>query len=392
MPLQDHMKLISVDDHLIEHPMVWEDRLPAAHREAGPRIVEIDKPMSLGQDASGMDLGQTTKKAQVWFYEGRPYPQIGLNAVAGRPHTEYGMDPIRYDEMLPGCYDPKERLADMDLDGVHAAMCFPSFPRFAGTVFLEGQDKELARLCVEAYNDFVLDEWCAPARDRYIPVVILPVWDQDACVREVHRTAAKGAKVISFPENPVPLGLPSIYDAAWTPVFKAVEETGMPLGLHFGTSGRAPQPSPESPIAVMISLMSTNSMQAVADLLFSPVFHRHPNLRIMMSEGGIGWAPFLLERCEATWTKHRWYQNIDREIPPSELFRRHITLCFIDDQVGIEERHRIGIGNITWECDYPHSDSNWPGSRKRVAEMFQAVPDDEVHRIVELNAREVLHF
>lgn len=115
MPLQDSMQLISVDDHLIEHPRVWADRLPAKYQDLGPRIVEV--PRAKGGPPS-----------QVWQYQGKTYPQIGLNAVAGKKPEEYGIDPSRFDEMLPGCYDPVQRLADMDLDGVEAALCFPSFP------------------------------------------------------------------------------------------------------------------------------------------------------------------------------------------------------------------------------------------------------------------------
>src|SRR5882724_3126497 len=145
MPLQDHMKLISVDDHLIEPPGVWQDRLSARHRELGPRVEETDDGR------------------QVWVYEGRVYTNGGLNAVAGKDPSQFGMDPVRYDQMLPGCYDPVERLKDMDVDGTWAALCFPTFPKFAGTTFLEGDDKDLALACVQAFNDFVLDEWCATA-------------------------------------------------------------------------------------------------------------------------------------------------------------------------------------------------------------------------------------
>ena len=156
MPLQPWMKLISVDDHLIEHPMVWQDRLPEKHRERGPRIVETPR--------------EGLSSIQSWRYEDRSYPYIGLNAVAGKRPEEYGLEPVRYDEMIPGCYDPKARIADMDIDGVEAMMCFPSFPRFCGTVFLEADDKDLALLCVQAYNDYVLDEWAATAPGRLIPI------------------------------------------------------------------------------------------------------------------------------------------------------------------------------------------------------------------------------
>ena len=165
MPLLDDMQLISVDDHLVEPPNLWTDRLPAKFRAPGPHIVE---------EAVAGRSGEAP--AHVWVYEDGRFPQIGLNAVAGKDPKDYGTEPMRYSDMIPGCYEPQARVIDMDLDGVQAALCFPSFPRFAGTVFLEAADKELALLCVRAWNDFMIDEWCGSAPDRFIPIVIMPLW------------------------------------------------------------------------------------------------------------------------------------------------------------------------------------------------------------------------
>ena len=154
--LLDDVQLISVDDHVIEHEKVWLDRLPAKYLEAGPHIVELE--------------GGT----QAWSFEGRIIPTIGLNAVAGKDPKDFGVDPVSFDDMLPGCYDVTARLADMDIDGVHAQMCFPSFPGFAGGTLFAAQDKDLATACVVAWNDFILDEWSAAAPERFIPMVMVP--------------------------------------------------------------------------------------------------------------------------------------------------------------------------------------------------------------------------
>jgi len=379
MPLQPWMKLLSTDDHLIEKPNLWTDRLPRRWQEMGPHIVE--EPQADGQPPN-----------QVWHYEGNRFPSIGLNAVAGKLPEQYGFEPVRFDDMLPGCYDPVERITDMDIDGVWGAMCFPSFPGVAGRVFTRAADKELAAACVAAYNDFVLDEWCPTAPDRFIPAVLVPMWDPGAAATEARRTHTKGARAICFTENPVPLGLPSFHTDHWDGFFSTVEELDMPLACHFGSSSSAPITAPDAPMAVMIALFGTNSMDAAADLVFSPVFHRHPNLKFSLAEGGIGWMPYLIERCDQVWEKHRFYQNVNQYVRPSELFRKHIFGCFIDDVHGLENRYRIGIENITWECDYPHSDSAWPHSRKRAADVFRDIPDDEVHRIVELNTRRLYNF
>jgi predicted TIM-barrel fold metal-dependent hydrolase len=389
MPLQDWMHLVSVDDHLIEPPHVWTDRLPRKYVEAGPNLVEAtgDQPLR-----DHIFQAVIAPGSQAWRFEGRYYPQIGLNAVAGKPRELYGTEPLRYDDMIPGCYDPAERVKDMDLDGVEVAMPFPSLPRFSGTLFLESEDKELGRLCIQAWNDFLLDEWCAVAPHRFIPMALLPLWDVDACVAEIERTAAKGARSISFPENMSHLGLPSFHSDHWDRVFAAAVDHQMPLSMHFGTSGKVPFTATDAPHAVMIALMGTNSMFAMADLLFSPVFHKFPDLKVAFSEGGVGWIPYLLERSDATWERHRFYQNVNQDVRPSELFRRNMYGCFIQDEFGVINREAIGVDKLLWESDYPHSDSNWPNSRKVTQEHFVNTPDEDVHRIVELNARELFRF
>jgi hypothetical protein len=146
------------------------------------------------------------------------------------------------------------------------------------------------------------------------------------------------------------------------------------------------------PFAVAIAIFSTNLMWSSVDLVFSGVLQRHPKLKFMLSEGGIGWIPYIMERLDYTWERHRWYQNINRTDRPSELFRRHFWGCFIDDVHGVASRDTIGVENILIEVDYPHSDSHWPNSRKRIGECLLEVTDTEAHRIVELNARELLHL
>ncbi|OBK68938.1 amidohydrolase [Mycobacterium colombiense] len=385
MPLQDHHHIVSVDDHLIEPPRVWQDRLPTRFRDAGPRIVE---------------LGGN----HVWQYDDQTFPTLGLNAVAGKPRREWGVDPVRYEDMIPGCYDPTARIRDMDLDGVQAALCFPSFPGFGGSTFFRAKDKELAALCCQAWNDFYIDEWCAVAPDRYIPLAILPFWDIELAIREAERTIAKGARTISFPDSPQPLGLPSFYTDHWDPLWRICSDAAVPVSLHFGSGSYVPgfpfqnaDVSPElversAPFVVAMILFSSNLMWTTVDLLFSGALQRFPGLQFSLAEGGIGWIPYLIERCDYGWERHRHYQNIDFDARPSDLFRQHFYGCFIDDEHGVTNRHQIGVDRITFEVDYPHSDSNWPNSRRRASEVFADVADHEVEMMVETNARRMLSF
>jgi predicted TIM-barrel fold metal-dependent hydrolase len=387
VPLRDHHQIISVDDHVIEHPRVWLERLPGKYADAAPRIIEND-------------AGH-----HVWRYDDQLIPNIGLNAVAGKEPKDYGIDPVRYEDMIPGCYDPAERIKDMNIDGVQASLCFPSFPGFAGGIFHRAKDKDLALLCIQAWNDFMIDEWCGHAPGRLIPLALLPVWDIAASVREAERVAARGARTVSFPDSPVPLGLPSFHTDAWDPLWRVCSETGMPVSLHFGSSTYVPGFSfastklaggllapPDAPFVVAITLFACNLMWSAVDLLFSGTLQRHPDLQFSLAEGGIGWIPYILERADYAWSRHRWYQNIDFDTRPSDLFRQHFWGCFIDDEQGLALRHSIGVDRITLEIDYPHSDTNWPNSRKRAAEVLAEVPDDEVSLIVEDNARRMLHF
>jgi predicted TIM-barrel fold metal-dependent hydrolase len=367
-------KIISVDDHVIEHPRVWLDRLPAKYADVAPRIVKLPD----GND--------------TWLYEGAKSGNFALNAVAGKHPREFGMDPRSYDDMLPGCHDIADRIKDMDIEGVWAQLCFPNFGGFAGSTFFAAKDKDLAKLCISAYNDFILDEWCAFAPDRQIPLMMVPFWDVEASVREIERTAAKGARSISFIEAPHKLGLPSYHTDHWDPILRACEERQLPLSMHFGSGGMPLGLAPDGDFFISIALFGVNSMNATVDLLFSGMFYKFPNLKVALSEGGIGWMPYILERMDYSWGRHKYWCNVNADKVPSELFREHIYGCFIADQSGIEQRHRIGIDNIMFESDYPHSDSNWPHTRKMLADALADVPDDEARKIVELNARKLYHF
>lgn len=373
MPLRDDVQVVSVDDHVIEHPTVWQDRLPAAMKERGPRIARTDE----GHD--------------VWVYDGESYPNLGLNAVAGRKREDFGVEPMAYTDMRPGCYQPMDRIADMDVDGVHVQLCFPTFPGFAGSTFAKASDKDLAIACVRAWNDWAIDEWCAAMPGRQIPVAIVPYWDIDATVAEAERVIDKGARTISFTESPHALGLPSYYSDHWDPFLALLNDADVPLSIHFG-SGGAPTVAEEAPLTTFIALFGLNSQMATVDLCNTRLFERFPNLKFALSEGGIGWIPYILERTDYTWERHRFYTGMADARKPSEIFREHIYGCFIYDEAGLRNIDLIGADNVMFESDYPHSDSNWPHTRKMLAEALADVPDDIAAKIAEGNARRLYNF
>ena len=194
MPLQDHMRLISTDDHVVEHPRVWLDRLPAALRDRGPRLVEVTGDMvRTGLSVPSKGGNPVPVGAEVWLLDGQVHPTITTNAIAGRPREEYGFEPFRLDQVRPGCYDPiAPRWRTWTLDGVQAQLLGVPVPSPASPAPSSSrwEDKELALACVQAYNDFMIEEWCASApRTRLHPARHPPVVGRrriEACELRAH--------------------------------------------------------------------------------------------------------------------------------------------------------------------------------------------------------------
>jgi predicted TIM-barrel fold metal-dependent hydrolase len=361
--------LVSVDDHLVEPPDLFANHIPDRWRAEAPRV---------DTDASGAD---------VWVFNDEVIPNIGLNAVAGRPREEYGVEPTAFDEMRPGCYDIHERVRDMDAGGVLGSMCFPSFPGFSGRVFAAAPDAALAKAVVQAYNDWHVDEWCGAYPGRFIPMGLPMLWDPEASANEVRRLSKKGVHSLTFTENPAALGYPSFHDAVWDPLWEALCDERVVLSIHLGSSGKLAVTAPDAPVDVMITLQPMNICQAAADLLWSRVLKKFPDIRIALSEGGTGWIPYFLDRIDRTYEMHHLWTGQDFEGRlPSEVFRQHFLTCFISDPVGLQLRELIGIDNISWECDYPHSDSPWPHAPEELLTAAAGVANEDLDRITYQNA------
>ncbi|MCE7885089.1 MAG: amidohydrolase, partial [Actinobacteria bacterium ATB1] len=335
MQVED-MILVSVDDHVVEPRDLFEGHLPDRYKGEAPRV-------------------ETKNGTEFWVYGDTVVPNIGLNAVAGRPKEEYGIEPSAYAQMRPGCYDIAERISDMDAAGILGSLNFPSMPGFAGRLFAASKDRDAGLAMTRAYNDWHIDEWCAHEPGRMIPLAIPVLWDADLLAGEVRRVAAKGCRAVTFSENPEALGFPSLHSETWDPFWKACCDEGTVVCLHIGSSGRLAITSQDAPIDVMITLQPMNIVQAAADLVWSGIFKRFPDLRVALSEGGIGWIPYFRDRIDRTYEQHRFWTGQDLgDLTPSEIFDRNIITCFIDDPVGLEIRHHVNLDNITWECDFPH--------------------------------------
>jgi predicted TIM-barrel fold metal-dependent hydrolase len=369
----DEMVLVSVDDHVVEPPHLFEGRLPAKYADLAPRLLTRDD----GTNA--------------WAYEGQEISNVALNAVAGRPPEEYGMEPTSFAQLRAGCYDGDERVKDMDANGVLGSLCFPSFPQFCGQLFARTEDKDVALAMVRAYNDWHIEEWCGTHPGRFIPCSLPAIWDPEVLADEVRRTARMGAHAVTFSENPSKLGYPSFHSDHWDPFWQACSDESVVACLHIGSSSQLIITAPDAPVDCMITLTPINIVQAAADLIWSPVFRKFPDLKVALSEGGIGWIPYLLERIDYSYGRHHAWTGQDfGDRLPSQVFDEHVLTCFIDDKFGVASREYLNLDHVMWECDYPHSDSTWPFSPEQLATNVVGVSDDDLDKITHLNA--MRHF
>lgn len=404
--------IISVDDHLIEPPNVWADRLPASHRDAGPRWISDEHGESwLFEGVRRIPLDAMGTGGAIWPADKRP-PMF---------------TPLTWDEVAPACYDPKARIEAMNADHELAAVCFPNMAGFAGSLFQQAQDKELALLCIQAYNDWFLDEWCAAYPGRFIGLGLVPHWDGNLAAAEAERVLAKGARAISFSQAPTKIGFPAITDDHWNPLFSVMNDAGLPLCMHLGTGiSKAEEDKNAGWAERMREALKNNDLESLAqrmgigsaemsrrrkmlpgtstsligakmgqdtltDWLDSGNFERYPHLRLALSENGVGWIPSVLSLADWTETLNRTVEPNDAPMP-SDIFRAHIYGCFIHEPITPKLLDEIGVENIMVETDYPHTATNWPHSLDRVNESLAGLPDDARYKILRGNAERVFNF
>lgn len=377
-PAEVRYTLISVDDHLVEPPHLFEGRMPAHLADRAPRV------------------RTTSKGHEIWVFDGAAYPQVGLNAVAGRSKDSPPMEAVRFDQMRRGCWDPAARVADMDLGGIWASVNFPSqITGFCGSVYSGCSDPDLGLACVRAFNDWYWEEWVTPYRERFVPIGITFLADPVAGAAEIRRNAARGFVAVSLPEQPQRLGYPSLHSGWWDPVVEACAETGTVVCLHVGSSGITTEDLPaDGPLVEFTAtLFSSLSLHACVDWLWSGYPLRFPDLRIAMSEGGLGWVPMLADRLDyihgvSGHGRRAWPSGADNPegLTPTEVLLRNFWFCSVDDPSIWPIRDRIGVDHIMIEVDYPHADSTWPHTQEFLAARLRDLPIDDARKVTHLNA------
>ncbi len=369
--------LISVDDHLVEPPTMFAGRVPRRFAELAPRV-ELDE--------EGMEY---------WLYDGKRQYKVGLNAVVGRPLAERSFEPARFDEMRKGAYEINARVHDMDLNGVYASLNFPSsLAGFAGQRYQLGvSDPELALAVVRAANDWHVEEWAGAHPGRIIPLQLPWLLDPEIAAAEIRRNAARGVRAVTFPELPERLGLPSLHTGYWDPFLAACEETETVICLHVGSSSSAPITSSDAPSDTIGVLFFGWAMFAAVDWLYSKIPVRFPNIRICLSEGGLGWVAGLLDRLDHVSRYQAVYGTWEGiELTPRETMQRNFWFCAIDDPSALAQRHLIGVDHVLLESDYPHQDGTWPDTQELLHSQIGSFPADDIRKITWENASRLFSF
>jgi len=373
-------KPISADSHVNEPANLWLERIDQKFRDRAPRIadnlpgrppgsylvLEDIPPVHLSQ---GLGAGKTAEELPAFF----------------RSST--------YKDARRGGWDPAERLKDMDIDGVEAEVIYTTL----GFRQFWIKDAALQRACFAVYNDW-LAEYCSYAPARLAGLALISLYEVDAAVRELRRCrqmGLKGALIWASPPSNQPYSDP-LYDPFWA----EAQELGMPISLHavtgFGPESQAlrvmgAEVKPVDRYVQSVTL-GDEVKRSLTVLLFSGVLERFPRLNMVSAENDVSWLPFTIQRWDQTFDHMRHMYPTPLKLKPSEYFHRQIYATYINDQLGVKYRHQVGVGNVMWSSDYPHTASTWPHSQEIIARDFAEVPEAEKSRIVRGNAIGLYHL
>jgi predicted TIM-barrel fold metal-dependent hydrolase len=391
MTKQDVPMIVSVDDHVVEPPHLFERWLPRKFQDDAPksehRFVSAASGLVDGfvEDPDGLP-------ASCWFFGSSVYvyrrPSVVMKDLTTSPDWRTN-EPVPYDQMRPGCYEPKARVQEMLSNHVDGSLCFPSFPRFCGQVFTEQSenDRALGLACIQAYNDWMVEEWCGESDGHLIPLCVVPLWDPQLAAQEIRRNAARGVRAVTFSELIGRLGHPGLHTDYWDPFFAACEETGTVVCMHIGSSSSGVAPPPGAPVVVGLTLTFVNSYLSLVDYVFSGILDRYPKLKLAYSEGQVGWVPYCLERMDHVFHSHTWaHGDYKPKLPPSSYFRQNVYGCFFSDRHGAENAEKIGVDNLTFETDFPHADGSYPNTLEHARRQFAGIDPEVTYKIVRGNA------
>jgi predicted TIM-barrel fold metal-dependent hydrolase len=379
-------KIVDADCHILEPPDIWQNWLPAKFADKAPQLVK---------DHEGGDAWLTA-------VGGDPDP-IGLTSTPGMPFDKFRWYGVTYEEARTGCYNGEARLADMDIDGIDAEILFP--PQRTLSHFLGDDDDDFVLAGVEAYNNFLFEEFCAPDPKRLIGLAQIPSLNLDTSIDALRKAKARGAKGVLISNWPSGNGNLSRDD---DPFWAAAVDEGMPVTVHINIISRKQRSASRKAAAArgnQLYNMASEATRAkaiggmshvfamatgnITDMIFTGVYERFPELQVAWIETGVGWIPHFLECLDDRWWRNRVWGDLPLKQPPSTYWYRNNSASFIVDRTGVELRNRVGVENMMWSSDYPHHGNDWPYSRKTIEEMMGSVEAGERALITGGNAARI---
>lgn len=376
-------RYISGDTHLEIPVERWTKRLPAQVRDRAPRTVRL---------ANGGD---------AVLVEGQPVRENPMDLYGGKGRDAWNPYGQTY-ESTPGTEGPEARLKCLDIDGLDAEVIFPAVvagPRTWRSI----RDDAVYLACVQAYNDFVSEEYAGYAPERFLPVGVVPMTNLSDAISEMQRCATLGLRSVMLGAFPSGKGWPTAEDDAF---WRESMTINMPVTIHVDLDRTGPREGPlleytrrpqglvpNADIVAQVSRFAMMGGRGAFQLILSGLFDRMPELRVFLAENQLGWIPLCLTVADERYQRHvRWAQELYDWEPlknglPSDYVRRNILWGFQHDPTGVQQRHVMGVENLIWGSDFPHQESEYPDSLGVIERNFKGVPDDETQLMVCGNAR-----
>ncbi len=370
--------IVSADDHVIEHPEVWTARM--ARSRWGNRIPHVER------QADGTDC---------WLIDGNRVPLLGSGS-AGALMADRSDEPRRWEDVPRAAWDPHQRLAAMDRDGVEYSVLYPSVAGVAGEILARLADPELELACVEAYNDYLIDEWAA-ASPRLVPQCLVPLASVESAVAEIRRAAARGHKGVVIPAVPDRLrgGAPHINDPAYDPLWNACEELAIPVCFHAGALAELEMAPYDGLSARLAGAMRAITRPAgltsiISNFIVSRIAERHPELKVVFAESAAGLVPYILEVADYAFVQRGLKRQFNYRATLSEFFRRNCYAVSWYDAAGLAQTCTcVGAENVLWGSSFPLATSTWPDSRTFIGRAAQTLSEQTRRRVLWANTAEL---
>ena len=383
--LNNDMLVVDADSHWSEPADLFTKLAPPKYKDRVPRVEVID--------------GQT-----MWVMDGHPIGRFSAAAVIDREghkeSSDLALNHWKHEQVHVGAWDPVVRLEVMDESGIDAQVIFP------GTIGLGGQDlgliedRALCRMAVEIYNDGMA-EIQATSNNRLLPMPLMPAWDIDLCIAEAERVAGLGMRGVNMTSDPQDLGAPDLANRAWDPFWEVVSGLQLPVHFHIGASvtamtfyGSYPWPSHpmNTQLAIGGTLLFIGNARVVTNVILSGMFDRHPDLKMVSVESGVGWIPFILETLDYEMSENAPEELAELHKPPSEYFRSNLyaTFWFENNRNKLPDLiEAVGEDSILFETDFPHPTCLYPKPLESVAKKMATLPLETQRKIYGENARKL---